>query len=176
MNQIDENKLLWMLKMCNITHNNVVNEGGESRLSLFDLTDVSGSADYTAGKVLRANGTSYTPQALTGVMIPLEITGATAGQPDYCYVANNASQVVITLPATAVFGSRIAVIGKGAGGWKIAQNAGQTIHYGEKSTATGTSGYIEAGHFSNCIEIMNITANTDWKVVNDHGAKLIIFA
>jgi photosystem II stability/assembly factor-like uncharacterized protein len=43
------------------------------------------------------------------------------------YLADNISQVVITLPTSPAVGDLIQVSGIGAGGWKIAQNAGQTI-------------------------------------------------
>jgi ligand-binding sensor protein len=43
------------------------------------------------------------------------------------YIANNAAQVTITLPPSPAFGDVIQVSGVGAGGWKIAQNAGQSI-------------------------------------------------
>lgn len=46
------------------------------------------------------------------------------------YVAANADEVTITLPATPTVGDIIRVSGAGAGGWKIAQNAGQSIASG----------------------------------------------
>lgn len=41
--------------------------------------------------------------------------------------ANNSAEVVITLPATSNPGDIFRVTGLGAGGWRIAQNAGQSI-------------------------------------------------
>ena len=43
------------------------------------------------------------------------------------YIASNASEVTITLPTAPAVGDVIRVSGAGAGGWKIAQNAGQAI-------------------------------------------------
>jgi len=43
------------------------------------------------------------------------------------YLANNAAQVTLTLPASAAIGDMVQVTGAGTGGWKIAQNAGQSI-------------------------------------------------
>ncbi len=43
------------------------------------------------------------------------------------YMANNSSQVTITLPASLAVGDVVQVSGVGSGGWKIAQNAGQSI-------------------------------------------------
>ena len=54
------------------------------------------------------------------------------------YIPNNASLVTITLPVTAAVGQRLSVVGNGAGGWRIAQNAGQTINKSGAATTTGT--------------------------------------
>src|SRR5581483_11214596 len=49
--------------------------------------------------------------------------------PNSGYLADSASEVVITLPASAslAVGDVVEVSGIGAGGWRIAQNAGQSI-------------------------------------------------
>jgi hypothetical protein len=43
------------------------------------------------------------------------------------YLADNAARVTITLPASPAIGDLVRISGAGAGGWTIAQNAGQTI-------------------------------------------------
>jgi hypothetical protein len=48
-------------------------------------------------------------------------------QPNTGYVANSATRVTITLPTSPAVGDTVRVSGAGAGGWKIAQNAGQSI-------------------------------------------------
>lgn len=48
-------------------------------------------------------------------------------QPNNGYLANNDAQVTITLPASPNVGDVVRVSSPGAGGWKIAQNAGQSI-------------------------------------------------
>lgn len=85
------------------------------------------------------------------------------------YVMNNASQVVGTLPASALFGSEIRIVGKGAGGWKIAQNSGQTIHFGNQNTTTGTSGSIASQNVFDCLDLLCITADTDWVAHSSQG-------
>ncbi|TET75298.1 MAG: hypothetical protein E3J43_08625, partial [Candidatus Heimdallarchaeota archaeon] len=45
------------------------------------------------------------------------------------YISNNSNLVTLTLPVNSSIGDFIMVDGKGAGGWKIAQNAGQTVHF-----------------------------------------------
>ncbi len=96
-----------------------------------------------------------------------EITGATNATVNRGYIANNISQVVITLPTTMVVGSMIAVTGKGAGGWSIKSNTGQVIHHGAFSTISG--GYLRTVYFKDSVQLICITANTDWSVVWTNG-------
>ncbi len=54
------------------------------------------------------------------------------------YMANSASQVVVTLPVAPAIGDVVKVSGIGAGGWKVAANAGQSIatdNLGSNATA-----------------------------------------
>jgi len=53
------------------------------------------------------------------------------------YLANNAAQVTITLPPSPVVGDTVRVSGMGTGGWKIAQNAGQSVSTPNMPVAAG---------------------------------------
>lgn len=90
------------------------------------------------------------------------------------YVANNASLVTLTLPATAAIGDVVRVIGKGAGLYSIAQNAGQTINVVGSSTTTGVGGSLTAVEQWDAVEIRCITANTDWAVASMTGNFTIV--
>jgi hypothetical protein len=59
--------------------------------------------------------------------------------------------------------------GKGAGGWRLAQNAGQTVHFNSADTTTGVVGYMESTQRYNSIEVVCITANTDFVVTSANG-------
>lgn len=83
------------------------------------------------------------------------------------YAANNASRVVLTLPATAAAGSTIEIIGKGAGGWRIAQqNPGSIIYAGEVATSVGAGGFMESTHRRDSVTLKCITANDEWQVIS----------
>lgn len=43
------------------------------------------------------------------------------------YVTTNGLQVTVTLPASPIIGDTVRISGTGAGGWRIAQNAGQSV-------------------------------------------------
>jgi len=85
------------------------------------------------------------------------------------YIANNAALVTLTLPATSAQGIRMRIAGKGAGLWKLAQNSGQTVHFGTVDSTTGTAGYLQALNKYDCIELVCITANTDFVITSSVG-------
>jgi hypothetical protein len=86
------------------------------------------------------------------------------------YLANNAARVTITLPATASIGAVIRVTGAGAGGWKVAQLAGQQIHFGNVSTIVGTGGSLQSTAVRDSVKLSCIVANTTWNVVASVGS------
>lgn len=86
------------------------------------------------------------------------------------YIANNAGLVTLSLPAAAAVGERIAVTGLGAGGWKISQAAGQTIHDGAGGTTTGVAGHVDSASRWDAITLQCVIANLDWVVVGRGGA------
>jgi hypothetical protein len=90
------------------------------------------------------------------------------------YVASNAGQVVLTLPASSVIGDTVKVQGKGAGGWKVAQNAGQTIYFNSSTTIAGVTGYIESTQRYNSVELVCITNTSEW-AVNSASGNLTVF-
>jgi len=90
------------------------------------------------------------------------------------YVANNGTGGTFTLPATATEGDSFRIIGKGAGLFSIAQNAGQLIHFDGQVTTTGVGGSITALGQYNAISIMCITTNTTWVVMNYVGNWTIV--
>ena len=129
-------------------------------------------ATLTAGSGINiTNGAGSVTIAVTGGGLPWnEETGTTVSMAvNYGYIMNNSSRVTGTLPASASVGDIIHVTGKGAGGWKIAQNAGQTIYYGEITTTTGTGGYLQSNQVKDSVEIVCVTANNDWNVISSIG-------
>ena len=85
------------------------------------------------------------------------------------YLSNNAALVTLTLPTTAAQFSQIQIAGYGAGGWKIAQNAGQVIHFNSTSTTIGVTGFISSTNRYNTIELLCVVADTTWVVLDSSG-------
>jgi len=126
------------------------------------------SAD-TLGGVKIGSGITITDGVISaasgGGLTWTEVTGTSqAAAVDNGYIANNSSLVTVTLPSTCAVGKTIRVVGKGAGLWKIAQNAGQQIIFGNKNTTIGTSGYIASLYKYDSVELLCITADTVFSV------------
>jgi hypothetical protein len=129
-------------------------------------TPVLGTITGTGGISVSVGAGSITVSGTGSGIGWNEITGTTqAMSQDQGYVSNNAGQVTLTLPTVAAFGTVINIVGKGAGGWKVAQNAGQNIQLGSTSSTVGAAGYIESTNQFDSIELLCTTANTTWTVI-----------
>ncbi len=114
-------------------------------------------------------------QTLSGGITWSEVTGTSqTAAVDNGYITNNAGLVTVTLPDTAAVGKIVQVVGAGAGGWKIAQNASEVIHFGNLDTTTGTGGYISSSHRRDVVELICVVANTEWNVINSQGSITIV--
>lgn len=85
------------------------------------------------------------------------------------YISNNAALSTFTLPAAATIGQRVAIQGAGAGGWLLAQNAGQTIHFGSVTTTAGAGGSLASTNANDHIELICTATNTTWQAYGSQG-------
>lgn len=99
----------------------------------------------------------------------ITVVGPTGMLVDNGYVANNAIAVQLTLPLTSAFGSIIEVAGKGAGGWVVQQNAGQSIIEVSTSTTVGVGGSVASSEAGASIKMVCITADTVWRIIASTG-------
>jgi len=134
-------------------------------------SDQLGTATITAGAGISVTPTANTITiASTNGIAWTEVTGTSQAMAvDSGYIANNAGLVTLTLPATAVVGDRVRIAGKGAGGWRCGQNAGQTINFGNTATTAGVAGYIDSTNQYDALELLCITANTTWVALSSVG-------
>ncbi len=86
------------------------------------------------------------------------------------YVTDRGGGVTYTLPATAVLGNEIIIVGK-LGAWTIAQNANQQITIGSSSSTVGVGGSIASTNVGDCVTLICITAgaSTVWRVNSSIG-------
>jgi Repeat of unknown function (DUF5907) len=128
-----------------------------------------GSGTANSSSYLRGDQT-WQPISASGRLPYTEITGTTqALAVDNSYGANNAGLVTATLPTTAGIGTVIKMTGIGAGGWRIAQNASQIIHFGNVDTTTGVTGRISSTHRRDSVDLICVVANLEWNLVSSQG-------
>ena len=126
----------------------------------------------SSGEVLTSNGAGALPSfQAAAVQFTWAVETGTSGTivVNTGTFTNNAGLVTLTLPATAAVGDEIAIVGMGAGGWLMAQNASQTVHYGTSSSTTGAGGSIASTAQRDAIRIVCNVANTDFTVVSSIG-------
>ncbi len=85
-----------------------------------------------------------------------------------------ASLITFTLPSTSAIGDFVEINGKGAGGWIIAQAAGQQIHVGNLASTLGAVGSVASTNQFDCVRLRCLTANTIWTVASQQSAGLTI--
>lgn len=133
------------------------------------------AATLTAGTGIGiVNGAgSITINATGGGLTWTDVTGTSASMAiNNGYLADNAGLVTLTLPVSAVQFSVIAVGGFGSGGWKIAQNANQSIQFGSGSaTTSGITGSLASTNRYDCVYMIAAVggASTTWLVLNAVG-------
>jgi len=100
-----------------------------------------------------------------------EITAASDSMAvDNGYITNRATPVALLLPSTAAIGKSISVVGNGAGGWIISQNANQVIVWnnggvvGTNQTTTGIGGSLASTDRYDSIELICLEVNLKWGV------------
>lgn len=104
----------------------------------------------------------YTWSVVTSATNPLTLVAQTA------YVTKGASAVVFLLPATAAVGDTFKIVGYG-NLWQVTQNTGQTITW-ESTTSTSGTGTMTATNIRDCVEIVCVTANTEFQVTQGSGS------
>jgi hypothetical protein len=115
-----------------------------------------------------SNGAGSITISATGSFTWTEVTGTSqSASVNNGYIANNASLVTITLPSTFAVGDIVRIGGKGTGLWRLAANTGDTIHFGNQDTSA--SGSLTATNRYDSIEVVGITANSDWLVLSSVG-------
>ena len=151
----------------------ILNLGGTSGVVLTLTGDAGGAISPDgAGNITLAGGTGITTTGAgntitinSTTLVWSEVVGAAQAMAvNNGYILNNAGLVTATLPAVAAVGEIVAVAGSGAGGWLIAQNAGQTIHFLASDSTPGVGGSLASTNRYDCVELICIAANTDFLV------------
>lgn len=152
---------------------NVLSDG---QLLIGDTGAAPVAATLTAGGGISiTNAAGSITIAATGGAAWINVTGAAQSMAaDAAYIANNAALITFTLPVTAAQGTEISIAGFGAGGWTIAQNAGQLINFGNVATTTGAGGSLASTNRYDQIELLCVVADTEWVVRSSVGNLTVV--
>jgi hypothetical protein len=153
-------------------------ELGSQAIAGGGITTLNGDSGSATGSTVTISGGTNITTSATGSTVTVAVSGLAAfawteqtGTTQAMavndgYILNNAGLVTATLPATAAQGTIMRIGGKGTGGWLMAQNTGQTVHFGAVDTTTGAGGSIASTNRYDSIELLCITANTDFLVLS----------
>lgn len=141
-------------------------DAGAATPAANNLNVIGGGATTTSGA-----GSTITISSTGGGIMWTEISvvGPTQMAIDNGYVTNNGAAVGLLLPLTSAFGSILRVVGKGAGGWVISQNAGQSIVMEGSSTTGGVGGTLASSNARDTVELLCTTTDTVWTIIDGSG-------
>lgn len=160
-----------------------LNGATSAQIGLLSLSDgVLANTNFTPLNYTPTAGTNFLANSVTGNLNGIDtkiasfftfkwnnVSGTTqAAAVNNGYIISNAGQTTVTLPATAVEGSVVSIQGKGAAGWILAANTGQTIHYG--NSASTSSGSLTSTNQWDAVSVVCVTANTTWAVSYSIGS------
>ena len=114
---------------------------------------------------------SITISALTAGFAWTEVTSATNPTSlvkEKGYIPKGAVSVVFKLPASAAQGDCFKIAGYG-NLWTLTQNALQSITLGSQVSTVGVLGAVTATHIKDSIELVCVSANTEFQIVNSVG-------
>lgn len=135
------------------------------------------AATLTAGTgVSISNGAgTITVNALGGGLTWTVVSGTSQAMAvNNGYIANNAGLVTMTLPATSAVGDMVIITGIGAGGWRLAQNAGNQVFFEALSTTAGAGGSISSIVTRDTLTLVCTSTNANWQVISSMGSMTIV--
>lgn len=150
--------------------------------NLLNINGITALAAEDAGKVIavKSGGGSFEliNQASGGsndfVVLGSSSTSQTISKNGE-YVSTSSDLVTFALPISGIpAGSKFRIAGFGEGGWKITQNANQSIHFGNQNTTVGVGGYLASTNAKDAVEIVCVVANTTFSVISSIGNITII--
>lgn len=126
------------------------------------------------GVVVTGTPATNTLSVSFGLVWTREIPAAVALVSNQGFTNANAGLTTFALPAVSTVGDMIMIAGEGAGGWTIAQNAGQNIQIGNISSAIGIGGSVSSTNLYDSITLVCRVANTTWQCMSHEGVFNIV--
>ena len=145
---------------------------GNTYQLLWDTVDLILWVCTTSGTATTAVWTECINSQSNWIDVISSTQAMTANRNYFC--DNGASLITFTLPAVAARFTEIEIAGFSAGGWTVAQNVGQSINFGTKTSTLGIGGSIASSNQNDYIKLICATANTTWNVIGSIGNLTIV--
>jgi len=138
-------------------------------LNVIEIIGGLGTSTSAIGNVITVNSTAggFGWLTVTSANNPVTLTHGKG------YICKGAGVVNFILPAGAVVGDTFRILGYG-NLWSIAQNANQSITIGIKTSTLGVFGSVIATAVSDAIELVCVTANTEFYEISMQGNPIIV--
>lgn len=137
--------------------------------NVIEILGGSGASTSAAGNIITISiiGTGFTWQVVTSANNPVNIVKSNG------YICKGASAVNFILPSSATIGDSFWI--KGFGNlWTLDQNASQSVTLGIVQTTVGVFGGMIATQVRDSIEVLCVTTNTGFDVIDCIGNPEII--
>ncbi len=162
-----------------------LNGASASNIVLISLSDgIEANTNFTPVNYIPTAGTNFKSDSVTGNLQGIDnVLGTLVAQGSLTwvdlpgttqaaianngYIVSNAALTTVTIPATVPEGTVFGIAGKGAGGWVMQLNGGQTCNLG--SIATSSGGTLFSTNQWDSLQILCVTANTVFSVISSVG-------
>lgn len=149
----------------------LVGHGPSSAFSSIVLSDgqilIGSSGNDPIPSFITSSGNTVTitqgPGSINLDVLPWEaVTSSQVMSLNTAYTTmSNSTEVALSLPLAAPYGTIVKVIGVGSGGWKILTN-GQTISFG----AVTASSFLSSTHPKDGVELVCVISGSSWNVAS----------
>lgn len=162
-----------------------LNGASANNIIISSLSDgIEANTNFTPVNYAPIAGTNFKANSVTGNLQGIDTTLGTlvargsltwedipgnfqTAVPNKGYIISNPAITIVEIPPTVPQGSVFGVAGKGAGGWGILLSAGQICHFDGIPTSAG--GTITSTGRWNSVQILCITADTEFSVISSSG-------
>lgn len=151
--------------------NVIVSTGGGG--TVFVSGNTGAYANFATTTNLAATGSSLQTQinslgAPGGLSWSL-VTGSSFVSANNGYIVNCLTGVCnLLMPATGSIGNIVRITSLSASGWRVNQSGTGFIYFGNASTTTGISGYMQSTHARDTIEMV-CTSTSGWNIISSIG-------
>lgn len=136
-------------------------------INIVGTGDITVTGDNVDTLTITVSGTGLTWSIVTSADNPVNLVA------NHGYIAKGAGAVNFVLPAASSVGEMFRIVGYG-NLWTLAQNALQSVTVGFLTSTLGITGSVSATTISDSLELLTVTANTEFYETGIQGNPTIV--